>query len=49
MGWLEFKAWIRELNRQRSAKTMSPDSWAGRESDPWWGEQDRERARRRGW
>jgi hypothetical protein len=49
MGWLEFKAWIRELNRQRSAKEMSPDSWKGRESDPWWSAMDQKRAQRRGW
>jgi hypothetical protein len=45
MGWLEFKAWVRELNRQRKARTTSPDSWEGRDEDQFWVEQDRLRAR----
>jgi hypothetical protein len=47
MGWLEFRGWIRELNRQRSGKEVSPDSWAGRDSDPFWQQQDQIRAARR--
>jgi hypothetical protein len=49
MGWCELRGWIRELNRQRSAKETNPDSWAGRESDPFWSAMDQKRARRRGW
>lgn len=48
MGWLELKAWIRELNRQRSGEQPDPESWRGRDQDPWWRDQDELRARRAG-
>lgn len=35
MGWLEFRAWLRELNRQRSRKS-NPDTWDGADEDPNW-------------
>lgn len=52
MGWREFRAWVRVLNRQlrqeHKQDTTEPDSWAGSEHDGWWEEQRRKRDRMRG-
>lgn len=52
MGWREFRAWLRERNRsverRAEGQMASADSWAGRENDPWWAEQDRKRDELRG-
>jgi hypothetical protein len=48
MGWLEFRGWLRELNRQRAGQDVDAESWKGRENDPWWREQDAIRRRRSG-
>lgn len=40
MGWREFRNWLRITNqtkeRQRRGHTTSPDSWEGRDNDPFW-------------
>jgi hypothetical protein len=40
-GWLQFKGWLRELRasqeRDAGRHRTSPDSWAGREHDGFWG------------
>lgn len=40
MGWVEFKAWLREMNRSRQRQagrsTTAPGSWAGRDHDAFW-------------
>lgn len=50
MGWRELRAWTRQLvalrERRHRQHTTSPHSWAGREHDGWWQEQDRKRGRR---
>lgn len=47
MGWRELRAWTVQLMavRERAQRTgvTSPYSWAGRERDGWWQEQDRKR------
>lgn len=49
MGWRELRAWTRQLvalrERRHRQHTTSPHSWAGREHDGWWQEQDRKRGR----
>lgn len=52
MGWREFRAWLRERNRSIKRQTQrnksAPESWANRDSDGWWAEQDRLREQMRG-
>lgn len=47
MGWREFQSWLRERARSIRAQTTGgptdPGSWAGRDRDPWWAEQDEKR------
>jgi len=45
MGWLEFRRWLRVMNKQIAGQRTQPDSWAGVENDPQWAEIHRERDR----
>ena len=38
MGWREFCAHLKEMNRQQEARKTNPDSWANADQDPWWQE-----------
>lgn len=49
MGWREFTGWLETMSRQRDGGGVTPDSWQGADSDPWWQQvrQQREEARAR--
>ena len=47
MGWRELMAYLGAMNRALKPVTTSPDSWAGRDQDPFWQEADRRRAAER--
>lgn len=43
MGWRELLGWCEAMNRQRSPRELSPDSWAGYESSEWYQSERRKR------
>jgi len=53
MGWRELRAWLRELNRsarrRREGSRTHPDSWAGKEGDPFWAQVAAKHRQMRGW
>jgi hypothetical protein len=52
MSWAELWAWLRARDRMLGARARaqqaSPDSWAGRDRDGWWAQQDQRRRQMRG-
>lgn len=52
MGWREFRAWLREMNRASDAEqgrgVSDPDSWEGSQADPFWAEQREKQRQIRG-
>lgn len=52
MGYREFFGWLgvrqRQVRARNEANKVGPNSWAGRENDAFWAEQDAKRRQIRG-
>lgn len=53
MGWRELRGWIgeraRSIRERTEGRITDVGTWAGRDRDPWWAEQDEKRRKLRGY